>query len=108
MTQPRLDWTQDISLPIAGHSPEARHASSTGAMAERERRGRFALVYRELLVKVGPLSDHAVAKITGRQLSSICSTRNGWSDRVRPSGFYDTVTFADGRTTKRVRWSWIA
>lgn len=106
MEQQRLDWSRDVSLPVSGRSVEARHASASGANAERERRGRFALVYRELLMKAGPLSDHAVAKITGRSLSAVNSTRAAFDDRVVPSGEYETKTWADGRITKRVLWVW--
>jgi hypothetical protein len=106
MTQPALEFTADTSLPISGRTPQARHASATGALAERERRGRFALVYRQLLIDAGPLSDCEAARITGRALASICSTRNGWREQVKPSGQFEAHTFADGRSTKRVRWMW--
>jgi hypothetical protein len=107
MTQPALDFTADTSLPIAGKTPQARHASSTGAMAERDRRGRFALVYRELLIKAGPLSDQEASRITGRAVSTLNSTRAAFGDRIRPSGTYEIATFADGRSTRRVRWQWV-
>ena len=106
MNQQRLDWSRDVSLPISGRSVEARHASASGAQAERERRGRFALVYRQLLIEAGPLSDCEAARITGRALASICSTRNGWREQVKPSGQFEAHTFADGRSTKRVLWMW--
>ncbi len=106
MEQQRLDWSRDVSLPVSGRSVEARHASASGANAERERRGRFALVYKQLLVEAGPLSDQHAARVTGRAVSTINSTRDGWGERVVPSGEYETATFADGRTTKRVRWRW--
>jgi len=105
MTQSAFDWTA-TSLPISGRTVEARHASASGAAAERDRRGRFALVYRQLLIEAGPLSDVEASRITGRAISTLCSTRNGWGDRVLPSGQFETARFKDGRTTKRVKWSW--
>lgn len=106
MVQPRLDWSRDVSLPVSGRTVEARHASATGALAERERRGAFALTYRKLLIEAGPLSDHEVSRITGHGLSAINSTRCGWSERVIPSGDFEVKKWSDGRVTKRVRWSW--
>ena len=102
MAQPGFDFSRDINLPVAGRSSHARHASASGAHVAAKSRTGFALEYRQLLITAGPLSDDEAAKATGRRLSSICSTRNGWGDRVVPSGQYEATEFG----TKRVRWRW--
>jgi hypothetical protein len=100
--QQGLDFSRDVNLPISGRTSQARHASSTGAQRAAKDRTGFALEYRQLLITAGPLSDDEAAKATGRRLSSICSTRNGWGDRVVPSGTFEETEF----NTKRVRWRW--
>lgn len=102
MSAPAFDWDRDVNLPVSGRAPDARHASSTGAQRAGRDRGAVAQAYRELLIAAGPLSDHEAAAAMGRLVSSICSTRNGWGDRVQPSGTYERTAFG----TKRVRWAW--
>lgn len=101
MEQTGFAWEQ-TSLPVAGKTPAARHSSSTGAVRASRDRGQFALVYRDLLITAGPLSDQEAARITGRQVSSICSTRSGWGERVVPSGEFEASEYG----TKRTRWAW--
>lgn len=103
MQQPGFDWSRDVSLPVSGRTPRARHASSTGAAVAAERRGAVALAYRRLLIESGPLSDHEAAKALGRLVSTINSTRDGWGGQVAPSGRYEATEFK----TKRVRWQWV-
>lgn len=102
VSQLALDWNRDVSLPVSGRSSAAKHASATGAMVAARSRTGFALEYRRLLIESGPLSDDEAAKATGRRLSSICSTRNGWQGHVIPSGVFEATEFG----TKRVRWQW--
>lgn len=102
MEQTGFAWER-TSLPVAGKTPAARHSSSTGAVRASRDRGAFALVYRDLLITAGPLSDYQAARITGRGVSSINSTRAGWMDRVVASGEFEASEFG----TKRVRWAWV-
>ncbi len=106
MTQPHLDWSRDVSLPVSGRTPRARHASATGAQMAAERRGKLALDYRALLIEAGPMTDHEAAKVLGVSLSSIQPTRGSWGDRVTDEAGFQAVTWPSGRSTKRVRWSW--
>lgn len=99
-----IDW--DIALPVSGRTPSARHASATGARKAAADRGALSLRYRELLIAAGPLSDDECAKILARPVSSMCSVRNGWGDHVVESGTFQTVTWANGWTSKRTRWRW--
>lgn len=101
MTQLGLNWSAE--LPIAGRSPQAQHASSTGAVQASRSRGTVSLQYRKLLIEAGPLSDPEAARVLGRQLSTICSTRNGWGQHVVASGQYEQTDFG----TKRVKWRWV-
>lgn len=101
--QPRL-WDATVALPVRGETPEARHAGATGARRAATDRGVVALAYRDLLIAQGPLSDHAAARLLGRLVSSINSTRNSWDRHVVPSGQYDETAWG----TKRVRWMWVA
>lgn len=100
MRQAALDWSADVTLPVAGRSPQARHASATGAQRAVKDRGALAVAYLELLKTAGPLSDPQAAHALGRQISSICSTRNGLGDLVVESGEYEITAW----NTKRVKW----
>jgi len=102
MTQPALDWSHDVNLPLSGRSSAARHAGATGAQVASRTRGAVSLAYRELLRVAGPLSDHEAARALGRLVSSVNSTRNGWGAAVVPSGEYEQTAWG----TKRVRWTW--
>jgi len=106
MTQLEFDST----LPVAGKTSEARHASATGAIRGSQLAGTQTLAYREVLRAAGPLSDHAASRLLGVGLSTICSTRNRWIEAlpgcIEPSGEYETHTFASGRSTKAVMWRW--
>ncbi len=103
MTQPGLDWSSDVNLPVSGRTPSARHASHSGAQRAVRDRGAVALAYRTLLIESGPLSDYEAAKVLGRMVSSICSTRNGWGSHVVPSGRFESTEFG----THRTRWRWL-
>lgn len=102
MTQPGFDWNADVALPVAGRTPDARQSSATGAQVAARTRGQVSLDYRRLLIESGPLSDPEAAKALGRQLSSICSVRNGWGDHVVPMGEKERTSFG----TSRTRWGW--
>lgn len=102
--QAALDFDRDVNLPVSGRTPAARQASATGAQAAGRDRLVLQRAYWDLLGTHGALSDFEAARILGRAVSSINSTRNAFGARVEPSGDYETATFADGRTTRRVRW----
>ena len=103
MTQPGFNWSADVSLPVSGRTPAAKLASATGAQVAARTRGAVSLAYRRLLIESGPLSDDEARRVMGRQLSSICSTRNGWGAHVVPSGGYEVTPWG----SKRVRWAWV-
>jgi hypothetical protein len=100
-----IDWDRDVSLPVSGRTPEAKHAGSTGAQRAAKTRGALALSYRRLLIESGPKSDDEAATLLGVLPRSICSTRNAWVEvgHVAPSGDFERTAFG----TKRVRWQWV-
>jgi hypothetical protein len=103
MTQPFLDWTRDINLPVSGKTSRQRHASSTGAQRAVTTRGPLAKAYLDLLTIAGErgMSDFEAAAALGRLVSSMCSTRNGLRDLIVESGSYETTPF----NTKRTRYT---
>lgn len=105
MTQHGFDFSLDVNLPVVGKSPRARHASSTGAQRAAKDRGALALQYLELLKHAGDqgLSDFEAAKALGRQISSMCSTRNGLGDLVIASGSFEDSEFGTRRCRYTVR-----
>ena len=103
MTQPGFDWSADVSLPVSGRTPSARHAGATGAQVAARTRGAVSLAYRRLLIEAGPLSDYEAAQALGRLVSSMCSVRNGWGDHVVPMGEKQRTSFR----TQRTRWGWV-
>ena len=103
MTQLAINWAV-TTLPVSGRTPQARHASATGAQVAATRRGALTRRYLDLLATAGPLSDMQAALMLGCALSSICSVRNGCGALVRPSGRYEIRTWALGSTSKRVMW----
>lgn len=92
----------DQGLPFSGRDRDARHASWTGSQAAAATRAGKTQRYLELLQTHGPLSDHAVAALTGWGLSSVNSIRSGVEELVVAEGF-DTAQFGT-RTTRRTRW----
>lgn len=111
MTQPDLNF--DTSLPIAPSIyPQARHASSTGAVAAARHYGQKVLLYLQLLREAGSrgLSDHEAAALMGQHarpvagVGSICSIRDACGDLVVPSGEWELKTWPSGLVTRRVRW----
>jgi hypothetical protein len=104
MTQPFLDWSRDVTLPVSGRTPGARHASSTGAQVAALTRGDATRRYLALLREGGPLSDHEAARMMGCGTSSINSIRNGCRGLVAESGTYEEMAWPGGKITKRVRW----
>jgi hypothetical protein len=101
MTQPLLDWSADVSLPVAGKTPRTRHASASGAIRAAKDRGALAVAYIGLLKATGPLSDHQAAHALGRLVSSINSTRNGLGVLIVDSGEYEDTAWR----TRRTKWS---
>jgi hypothetical protein len=103
MSQLAIDWTRDCSLPVSGRSVQARHSSSTGAMRAVKDRGQLVVAYLNLLAIAGPrgMSDFEAAAALGRQVSSLCSTRNGLRKLVTPSGSFEATPFG----TRRTRWT---
>lgn len=81
-----LDWTTDVSLPVSGKSPIARHHSAKAAQSAAVNRGRKTIEYLELLEKVGArgVTDHDAARMLGVPLSSVNSIRNNCGDLIEP------------------------
>ena len=104
MSQLNIDWSRDVSLPVAGTTPQARHGSATGAMAAASRRGALTLRYLALLER-GACSDHEAARALGCGVSSVNSVRNGVAHLVEPSGDFEVVAWPRGAVTKRARWA---
>ena len=92
-----MPYTQE-RIPFQGNTPQSKHASWTGAKAAaRTKRGKTAR-YLELLREHGPISDQAMAALTGWALSSCNSIRHGVRDQVVADGF-ETAGAA-----KRTKW----
>lgn len=88
--------------PVSGNSPQARHASYTGALSAFQRWGLKQLAYLEALKTEGPLTDQAAAALLRWPLSSVNSIRNSLGDRIVPDGF--DAQHCGSRQTKRTRW----
>lgn len=103
MTQQPFDWSPDITLHVAGKTPQARHSSATGAQVAGRSRGKLAKAYLDLLAIAGErgMSDSEAADALGRQHSSICSTRNDLGELVVPSGSFQVTPWG----TKRARFT---
>jgi hypothetical protein len=69
LAQPALPFAQKGTV----HS---RHASYTGAVVARERRGVKTQLYMQWLRRHGPATDHAAHDATGLPLATINSIRN--------------------------------
>lgn len=95
-----------LELPISGRTPQTRHASYTGALAAEDALSAKQAQYLGLLGEVGPITDWEASLRLGWPLSSVNSIRNsaGVRDRVVPCGF-ETAQWADGKTTKRTRFT---
>lgn len=112
MTQLALEWTAQTSLPIAGRTPLARHASASGAMAASRHYGQKVLLYLQLLAEAGSqgLSDYEATRLMGERqrpvagVSSINSIRDACGGLVVASGDYERMTWPSGLLTKRARW----
>jgi hypothetical protein len=104
--QPRLDWDRECPLPVApSASPQARHASATGAQVAAVTRWLLTLRYIELLERLGPRSDHEASRALGVGLSSINSTRAALGAQVTDdAGNYEVHVWPSGRMTRRTRW----
>ena len=103
--QPSFNWSTDISLPIRGKTPQARHGSATGAMVAGRTRGQLARDYLDLLARAGSrgMSDYEAADALGRLVSSICSTRNGLGELIMESGSWEETPWRTKRTRYRLR-----
>ena len=96
--QPTFDF--NVSIPVAGRSPRARHASHSGSLRAAAGRPQLTVAYLALLKSLGPLSDHEAAHALGRMVSSINSTRNGLGEHIVPSDQFEVTPWG----SKRVRW----
>lgn len=105
MTQARIDWDIDARLPVRGRTPQARHASASGANAAAQTRGPMTLAYLALLERAGAegLSDYEAARMLGCGVSSICSIRDGCGPLVVSSGSFEPHVWPSGKVTKRAR-----
>jgi hypothetical protein len=96
---PYLD--PQLPIPFTGRSPQARHASYSGAKAQAEKFTAKQNCYLEHLW--GPMTDQDMAEYLGWPLSSVNSIRNSLGDLIVADGFV-TKHWDNGRTTKRVLW----
>jgi len=105
-TQPPLDWDRDVSLPVSGHTPAARHASSTGAQAGQRTHGRKSLAYlRALAVAEGDgLNDFDAAQVLGIYRTSVNSVRAALmrAGLVEETGAFDLTEFGTRRQRYRL------
>jgi len=100
-------WDRECPLPVApSATPQARHASATGAQYAAGRRGLLTLRYLSLLKRLVRLSDHEAAGMLGVGLSSINSTRAKLGSRIvaAPEALDDIHRWPNGHTTRRTRW----
>lgn len=104
--QPRLDWDRDVSLPVSGRTPAARHASSTGAQAGQRTHGRKALAYLEALSQAGArgLNDFDAGQVVGVFRTSINSIRHAVTaaGMVEETGAFDVTEFGTRRQRYRL------
>ena len=93
--------------PINGRTPQARHASWTGAREAIKTWTHKQSAYLQLLTQAGSLTDQEAAALLHWPLSSVNSIRNGLTDRIVTDG-YDLHQFTNSHgtpcTTKRTKW----
>lgn len=100
----------DQGLPFSGATSMSAHASWTGAEAAAEtRKGQTARYIRALVGHPDGLTDHQAVALTGIQLASINSIRNGLGCCVQKHG-YQRVERPNGlrrKFTLRTIWKWV-
>ena len=96
--------SESLSLPFSGTNPISRHRSAEAARQASATRATKTLRYLALLAEAGALglSDHEAAAMTGWQLSSVNSIRNGAGLLVIP-GTRVAVSPYGKKTTTWVR-----
>jgi len=107
---------RNISLPFAGNTTMARHASWTGAKAAEATWTARQSAYLQLINQAGALTDQEAAALLKCQLCSVNSVRNGIEKLRRQAGLepmfiadgFDAHHFTDAsgkaHTTRRTRW----
>lgn len=104
--QPRLDWDRDVSLPVSGRTPAARHASATGAQAGQRTHGRKGLAYLEALERAGAagLNDFDAGQVVGIYRTSVNSVRAALmrAGLVEETGAFDVTEFGTRRQRYRL------
>ncbi len=102
MTQPSLNWDADISLPVSGSTPAARHASASGAQAAAVVFGGRASKVLAAFAKFGRLTIAQASEVTGLSIQSTCSV---WAKLERAGYIVGTGEFyryqVHGREVKR-------
>lgn len=110
MKQQSIAWDADVSLPVSGITPHARHASASGAVVAQRRIGRKVLAYLSLLQTVGNhgISDFgAVLALNMHErlvagVQSINSIRDSLGDLVEHTGTYERTEFNSRRGKYRL------
>lgn len=107
MTQIVIDWSRDLSLPVAGRTPAAQHASSTGARVAQRRYGVKVLKYLAVLEQAGVdgISDFAAFEAMNGIVSgvnAINSIRNSLGELVEHTGLFDDTAYGTKRGRYRV------
>lgn len=103
MTQTGFAWDADVSLPVAGRTPLARHCSATGAQAAAVRAGSLLARLLEEFGRAEQLTLAEAAALLVVQPHSLCSTWNraehtlGWIEETGACKTYDL----QGRTVKQ-------
>lgn len=107
MTQPTIPWDRDVSLPVSGLTPAARHASASGAQAAGKGQSGRTRAYLRMLAEHGPCNDMEASALLGCYRTSINSIRHAlmYAGLVEETGQFDVETFASGRVTRRQRYA---
>lgn len=85
--------------PFQGTTPISRHSSFTGAQAARQTRSANLITLRALWDQ--PLTLQDVATLAHLPIASVCSLKAALDLEAVD---WITVTWPDGRTSKRTRW----
>lgn len=104
MNQPGFDWNAEVSQPVSGSTPLARHCSATGAQVASVTAGSKMAKLLTLFSQHRRLTLNETATLIGIQDHSLCSTWNrvkavmGW---IEETGEVKRVTYSHGRVTSQ-------
>lgn len=106
LSAPVVDVTRvspvGVLPPVNGHTPQARHASYTGAVSVCEARSANIVALRQLWREPRTLNEIAV--LSSLPLSSVCSLKAAMAQELEFVD-YESIEWGDGRkATKRSRW----